>query len=201
MKFVQTCLVVCFTSVQVALIAQELASDVTMPNTRPAAEMKQRRSELPAEITAQMKKFPAESRAIIEKFMKAEPFPNQEQLLLGVWHGVSVEDPMYKSYWTYERHADGTMRQIGIDLNQDDREYSNLSFDVVWMSKGRVIFEQKVPESDGVDVYLLESLDDKSIKYQIVFDDEPAGAWSHETDKRGPGELPKPPVGWKQVPQ
>ena len=137
-------------------------------------------------------------KAIVEKYSKQPPFANQDQRLLGTWNGVA-EDADFKSYWNYDRRGDGTMRSDGFDLITDAREYAQFGFDVVWLSRGRVIFEQKASEPENIDIYLIESLDDGTMKYRIVFADEAVDTWAVESDQRGLREFPKPPAGWKKL--
>ncbi len=173
------------------------AAKKTLPNKLPAAKMQQLRADLPAAIDKTMNSLDPKVKSIVEKYAKQPPFPNQDQQLLGLWHGV-FDDATIRSYWNYERRADGTMRSEGRDLLPDDREYDDFGFDVVWMTRGRVIFEQKASEPEIIDIYLLESLDDDKMKYRIVIPEEPVGSWSGESDTRGYREFPKPPAGWKK---
>jgi hypothetical protein len=170
---------------------------MTLPNKLSVIEMKKLRDELPAAIRRTLAGLTPAVKTRIEKSLKAKPFPHQDKLLIGIWHGVSA-DPSYKSHWMYERRADGTMRINGIDLNSDDRQYSTFGFDIAWQAQGRVIFELKASERDSVDIFLINSIDADSIAYTIVFADQPADEWSDELDRRGPKQLPKPPIGWSK---
>ena len=178
------------------ILAQDAAKK-TLPNKLPAAKMQQLRAELPAVIDKAIAALEPKVKSIVEEYAKQPAFPNQDQRLVGIWHGVS-EDATLKSFWHYERRADGTMRSEGRDLMTDSREYDDFGFDIVWMTRGRVIFEHKASEPETIDTYLLESLEDDKIKYRIVFDDESVEAWTGESDTRGYREFPKPPVGWKK---
>ena len=198
MKPMVLCFAGLFVGASFSLHAQEPKPQTTVPNKLSAAEMTKLRTELPAAIRRTLDRLNPTVKARIEKALNAEPFPNQDKLLLGVWHGTAVE-PGYKSYWMYERRADGTMRQNGIDLETEERQYSNLGFDVAWQAKGRVIFELKASEREEVDIFLIRSLDANTMKYTMVFTDEPEESWSDEVDRRGPTELPKPPVGWEEA--
>ena len=137
--------------------AQEEAAQ-EFANKASAAQLKELQADLTEVIAKTNRSLTEKEREIVQAYYKAKPFPNQHKKLLGIWHGKS-EDADFKSYWTYQRRADGTMRSKGIDLMPADREYADIGFDIVWRTNGRVIFERKASEPDQVDIYLIESLD------------------------------------------
>ena len=199
MKSMIICLAGALLAAGLSLHAQEPKPPTTVPNKLSAAEMTKLRTELPAAIRKTLDGLNPTVKASIDKVLKAEPFPNQDKLLLGVWHGTAARTRATSPTGCTSAGQTGRCGKTESTSTPRSRQYSNLGFDVAWRAKGRVIFELKASELDEVDIFLIRSLDANTIKYTMVFTDEPAEAWSDEVDHRGPTELPKPPVGWEEA--
>lgn len=84
----------------------------------------------------------------------------------------------------------------------NEKEYVRLDRSSVWMTKGRVLFEQDAADEDELVIFVIDQLDDQTVEYRIFLepeDDHGEVVWSAEKDLRGDIDVPKPPIGWTNV--
>lgn len=111
---------------------------------------------------------------VYQKYLSADPFPDQDKLLVGRWFGAA-EDPDYKSYWRYERREDGTMLNRMIDMDLLSMEYTRKKEESLWQTRGRVLYEFCEAKTDGSEpltVFLIETLSKTEIEYRMATADE-----------------------------
>ena len=133
-----------------------------------------------------------EAKTVYDKYRLTEPFPNQDKLLVGRWYGAA-EDPDYKTYWRYQRAADGSVVNKTINLDLVSMEYTRKKEESLWRTQGRVLYEyceNKTDDSEALNVFLLDSVGKDAIQYRMVFTDEIAKDWVTDIDRAGAG----PPI-------
>jgi hypothetical protein len=149
-------------------------------------------------VGAAAEKLEGEAKSQYEAAVAAEPFPRQQELIVGNWHG-EFKDGEFESYYEYDRQPSGSLTHLTIDMYGSEKEYLRAERNFFWKTKGRVIYEQDAAEPEMVYLLLLDELSDTSLKYQMIDPEIGYSEISGNTDKRGPGMLPPKPEGWTQV--
>ncbi|TWT91575.1 hypothetical protein [Stieleria varia] len=172
-----------------------------LPSRISADEAKKAMAELESKINEAIAEFEPAEKAAIELALNAAPISNQSELLLGPWYGNLSTDPASSSYWYYERHDDGTLRSTGMNLETEFKQFDRFDDDLVWTTRGRVIFEYKVNEPEEVHLFLIQSIDEQTFRYKMAIEGIPLAEWTIDTDTRGTTKLPDPPEGWEEMEQ
>lgn len=149
-------------------------------------------------IAMTVSELDGEAKKLYEEALAAEPFPQQEELITGQFHG-EFKDDVIESYYQYDRQKDGIVAHVAVDMYEGFKEYVRDESSYRWRSKGRVIYEQDVEVSDWVYILLLDEVSDKSIKYHMISYEFDLSEVMESEDLRGPGEFPKLPQGWTEV--
>ncbi|MEM6687801.1 MAG: hypothetical protein AAF664_00150 [Planctomycetota bacterium] len=131
---------------------------------------------------------------------KTQPKPdNQDQKLVGFWHGRS-EDADNASSWRYQRKADGTCKILLIDIDKVAQTYFRRPMQTLWRTEGQILYEFDPNDEDvGLSVYLIQELQEDRLVYQHVFTDVNSRRWPSDTDRKGPGPALKLPEGYEEM--
>ena len=149
-------------------------------------------------ISAEAGKLTGEAKSRYEAALAADPFPQQQELIVGKWHGV-MKDGAFESYYEYDRQPGGSLSHITIDMYGDEKEYLRNERTYSWKSTGRVIYEQDSAKPEMVYFLLLEEVSETGLKYKMIDPEIGYSEFSDNEDTRGPGTLPEMPEGWTQV--
>jgi len=149
-------------------------------------------------VAKQLAECKESARKAYDAAVKAKPFPNQDALLLGKWSGKFKDDEM-ESVWNYERRKDGTITIESVSLMAPEKEFEHTTDEYLWKTKGRVLYETMASDPSYVDIYILDEVTKKKIKFRSLTEDSDPSEWEADTDYPGSVELPKLPKGWKDI--
>ena len=132
-----------------------------------------------------------QEKKLYDKYRTSTPLTDQQNLMIGSWHGQTTGDPDEKTIWTYQRKEDGTLTMLTTDIDLVSMEYTRRTEELRWAMDGRVMYEYLKNSADGgppLTVFLLESVSKSDIRYRLAFADEKVADWPSDVDKAGPGK-------------
>lgn len=149
-------------------------------------------------IDATAAKLEGEAKTLYDAALAAEPFPRQDELIVGKFHGEFKEED-FESYYEYDRQPGGTVDHVSVDMFLEDKEYTRIEESFHWKSTGRVIYEQNDEDPELIYILLLDEVTDEKIKYRIIDAEFGLDEVSESEDLRGPGTLPAVPEDFTEV--
>ncbi|WDI42130.1 hypothetical protein [Bremerella sp. P1] len=143
-------------------------------------------------------KLKGEAKTLYEAARTAEPFPKQDELILGKFHGEFKEEG-FESYYEYERQPGGVVKHNAVDMYSEEKEYLQTEEAYHWKSEGRVIYEQDKENPELIYFLLLEEVTDEKLKYQMLDSEFGLEEAMESEDLRGPATFPEVPNDWTLV--
>lgn len=139
-----------------------------------------------------------EAKTLYDAALAAEPFPRQDELIFGKFHGEFKEEG-FESYYEYDRQPAGVVNHVSVDMYLEDKEYMRIEDTFPWKSTGRVIYELNNNDPDLVYIFLLDEVTDEKLKYRIIDPEFGLDEVSESEDLRGPGSLPEVPEDFTEI--
>lgn len=149
-------------------------------------------------IEATTAKLEGEAKTLYDAALAAEPFPRQDELMVGKFHGEFKEED-FESFYEYDRQLAGVLNHVSVDMYLDDKEYMRIEEKFHWKSDGRVIYEQNIENPELLYILLLDEVTDEKLKYRIIDAEFGLDDVTEGEDLRGPGSLPEVPEDYTEI--